>query len=66
MNIRKKKQKHVRDSELAHKPTLRQTIRQLLKMFARRKEIPIPEGYSKFEDVLARSKARREEKSKSE
>lgn len=62
MNIRKKKQKHIKNNEIAHKPTLRQTIRQLLKMFARRKEIPIPEGYSRLEDVLARSKARREEK----
>lgn len=82
MNIRKKKQKHIKKSELAYKPTLRQTIRQLLKMFAKRKlgsvtllagctcesvcmdndGIPIPEGYSKLEDVLARSKARREEK----
>lgn len=59
MNIRKKKQKHVRAIKT---PTLRQAIRQLLKMFAKRKEIPIPEGYSKLEDVLARSKARRQEK----
>lgn len=82
MNIKQKKQQHIANSKIAYKPTLRQTIRQLLKMFARRKlgsvillpevmcesvcmdneEIPIPEGYSKLEDVLARSKARREEK----
>ena len=37
MNIRKKKQRHIKKSELAHKPTLRQTIRQLLKMFAKRR-----------------------------
>lgn len=34
MNIRKKKQKHVKQIK---KPTLRQTIRQLLKMFAKRR-----------------------------
>jgi len=37
MNIRKKKQQHIANIELAYKPTLRQTIRQLLKMFAKRK-----------------------------
>jgi hypothetical protein len=85
MNIRKKKQKHIENCELAHKPTLRKTIRQLLKMFARRRisygktnklltkvmykaarksrlEYPIPEGYSRLEDVLERSMARREGK----
>ena len=37
MNIRRKKQQHIANSELAYKPTLRQTIRQLLKMFAKRR-----------------------------
>jgi len=36
MNIRKKKQQHIANIELAYKPTLRQTIRQLLKMFSKR------------------------------
>jgi len=87
MNIRKKKQQHIANIELAYKPTLRQTIRCLLKMFSKRrisynktnKELtkvmckaarkirlgpPIPEGYSKLEDAIARSKAKREEKNK--
>jgi len=83
MNIKRKKEKHIEN--WAKAPTLRQTIRQLLKMFARRRmsygktsklltkvmykaarksrlEYPIPEGYSRLEDVLERSMARREGK----
>lgn len=37
MNIKRKKQKHIKKSEIAYKPTLRQTIRQLLKMFTERR-----------------------------